>query len=68
METKIESVLHDQLNHAVINGAPIGSCQVLTYYKKPWQKGFIFNVPGLTNYKGYIEKDPIVKSTDVLYE
>ena len=68
METKIESVIQDQLNHAIVNGAPIASCQVLTYYKRPWQKGFIFNVPGLTNYRGFIEKDPTVQAEHVLYE
>ena len=67
METPLSTVIRDQLSHAVVNGAPIGSCQVLTYYKKPWQKGFIFNVPGLTNYRGFIEESPIIKDVEVLY-
>ena len=68
METPIDSVLKDQLTHAVVRGAPIASCQILTYYKKPWQKGFIFATPGLTNYRGFIMEDPIIQSDHILYK
>lgn len=67
LETRIDQTLNDQLSHAVVNGAPIASAQVLTYYKSPWRNGFILNEPGLTNYRGFIEEDPIVQSDHVLY-
>lgn len=67
LETRIDQTLNDQLSHPIINGAPIASVQLLTYYKAPWVNGFILNVPGLDNYRGFIEPDPIVKSDHVLY-
>lgn len=68
LETRIDQVLNDQLTHAIVNGAPLASVQILTYYKEPWNDGFILNVPGLTNYRGFIEPDPIVQSDHVLYK
>ena len=68
LNTTIESVIDEQLCHPIINGAPIASCQILTYYKDPWTNGFIFATPGLTNYRGFIEKEPTIKSNEVLYE
>ena len=66
--TKITSKeVTDQLCHPIINGKPIASCQILTYYKEPWTNGFILNTPGLTNYRGFIEESPIVESDHVLY-
>lgn len=67
LDTKIENTLNDQLTHAVTNSAPIAGVQLLTYYKEAWHNGFILNVPGLTNYRGFIEPDPIVQSDHVLY-
>ena len=68
LETRIDQVVNDQLTHPIIRGAPIASVQVLTYYKEPWNDGFILNVPGLTNYRGFIEPEPIVQSEHVLYK
>ena len=68
LETRIDQVINDQLTHPIIRGAPIASVQVLTYYKEPWNDGFILNVPGLTNYRGFIEPTPIVQSEHVLYK
>lgn len=68
LETRIDQVVNDQLTHPIIRGAPIASIQVLTYYKEPWNDGFILNVPGLTNYRGFIEPEPIVQSEHVLYK
>lgn len=68
LETRIDQVVNDQLTHPIIRGAPIASVQVLTYYKDPWVNGFILNVPGLTNYRGFIEPEPIVQSEHVLYK
>ena len=68
LETRIDQVVNDQLTHPIIRGAPIASIQVLTYYKDPWINGFILNVPGLTNYRGFIEPEPIVQSEHVLYK
>lgn len=67
LETRLDQTLNDQLTHAIVNGAPIASAQVLTYYKAPWRNGFILNEPGLTNYRGFVEADPIVQSDHVLY-
>ena len=67
LDTTIDRVLADQLCHPIINGKPIASCQILTYYKEPWTNGFIFNTPGLTNYRGYIEQEPTVISDHVIY-
>lgn len=67
LNTKIGSTINDQLTHAVVRGAPLVGVQVLTYYKAPWINGFILNTPGLINYRGFLEPDPIVKSTDVYY-
>ena len=66
--TTLGSMTTDQLTHRVVNGKPIASCQILTYYVDPWLKGFIFATPGLVNYRGYIEKFPTVNSDDVLYK
>ena len=67
LDTKISQVLNDQLTHCVVNGKPIASCQVLTYYKEPWQNGFVLNVKGLINYRGFIESDPTIVSNEVIY-
>ena len=67
LDTKIENTKTDQLTHAVINGAPLIGVQVLTFYKEAWNNGFILNVPGLTNYRGFIEPTPIVEADHVLY-
>lgn len=67
LETRISGCLTDQLTHGIQNGAPIASCQILTYYKAPWVNGFILNVPGLTNYRGFIEEEPIVQPDHELY-
>ena len=68
LSTKIENVKTHQLCHPIIRGAPIASCQVLIYHREPWTNGFVFNTPGLTNYRGFIEIDPTVESDEVLYE
>lgn len=68
LNTKISSVIDDQLSHSIVNGAPIASCQILTYYKEKWTNGFVFNTPGLTNYRGFIEIEPTVKEDDIIYK
>lgn len=35
------------------HGNIVTGTQVLTYYKAPWQNGWILNVPGLTNYRRF---------------
>lgn len=67
LETTIYSTLTDQLTHAVTNGAPIAGVQILLYYKDKWEDGFVFNTPGLTNYRGFIEANPIVNPEDIIY-
>lgn len=67
IDTKIDTCINDQLTHAVIGGKPIASIQVLTYYKEAWNKGFILNVPGLTNYRGFVEPDPVVEPDHIFY-
>lgn len=67
LDTRIDQVLNDQLTHGIVRGAPITSVQILTYYKAPWQNGFILATPGLTNYRGFIEEEPIVQADHELY-
>ena len=67
LSTVINQTLTDQLTHAVVGGRVIGGIQVLTYYRAPWVNGFVFNTPGLTNYRGFIESAPIVRSEHILY-
>ena len=50
-----------------INGAPLIGVQVLTFYKEAWNNGFVIAAPGLTNYRGFIEKTPIVEAENVIY-
>ena len=68
LSTTLDTVLSDQLTHAVVRGRLIASMQILTYYKKPWDNGFIFNTKGLTNYRGFIEPDPTIESDHILYK
>lgn len=68
IDTKISSVKTDQVTHRTLRAKPIASCQVLTYYKAPWNEGFILNVPGLTNYRGFIESEPVLVEDHVLYK
>ena len=67
LDTKLSQTLEDQLSHAIVRGAPIASVQLLKYYRAPWVNGFILNVPGLTNYRGFIEEEPIVQAEHELY-
>lgn len=45
LNTPLSSVQTDQLTHAVVRSKPIAGVQVLVYYKKPWDKGWVLNVP-----------------------
>lgn len=54
----------DELHH----GNMIAGVQVLTYYKAPWQNGFILNVPGLTNYRGFIQPTETIRPEEILYK
>ena len=65
--TRVDQVLTDQLTHVVLGGRSIASIQVLTYYKPRWNKGFVLNVPGLTNYRGFIEPEPLVDPDHIFY-
>ena len=68
IDTKLSSVLSDQITHRVIRGRPIASCQILLYYKEPWTNGWILNVPNLTNYRGFIENNGEIVPEWVLYK
>lgn len=68
IDTPISSVKTDQITHRIIRGKPLASCQILTYYKERWNDGFILNVPGLTNYRGFIEPEPLLQEDHVLYK
>ena len=67
IDTIINTVWTDQLTHAITSATVTASTQVLTYYKTPWQNGFVLNTPGLDNYRGYIEPKPDIKSDEVIY-
>ena len=57
----------DTLN-ASHHGNIIAGVQVLTYYKAPWQNGWILNVPGLTNYRGFIQPSDTIRPNEILYK
>ena len=42
--------------------------QILTYYKAPWINGWVLNVPGLTNYRGFIQPDENIRPNEILYK
>lgn len=67
LDTPLSSLLDHQLSHGVRRGEMIASVQLLSYYKAPWQNGFVLNVPGLTNYRGFIEKTPEVFAEHIIY-
>lgn len=67
LDTVISTTINDQLTHAIDNGKPIAGIQILTYYKEPYNNGFILNVPGLVNYRGFIEPDPTIEPDHILY-
>ena len=50
------------------HGNLVAGMQVLTYYKTPWQNGFILNVPGLTNYRGYLQPSGNIRPDEILYK
>ena len=68
IDTPLYSIKNDQITHRTIIGKLIASSQILTYYRDPWNDGFILNVKGLVNYRGFIESAPIVREEHVLYK
>lgn len=68
LDTPLSSCKSDQVSHRTFKGKPIASCQLLTYYREPWNDGFILNVPGLTNYRGFIEESPEIVGEHILYK
>lgn len=66
--TKVQTVYDWQLVHPSKSNMMFASVSVLPRYRTPWNKGFIFNVPGLDNYKGILTEDGIINNTDILYK
>lgn len=66
--TKVRTVYDWQLVHPSKSNMMFASVSVLPRYRTPWNKGFIFNVPGLDNYKGILTEDGIINNTDILYK
>lgn len=66
--TKVQTVYDWQLVHPSKSNMMFASVSVLPRYRTPWNKGFIFNVPGLDNYKGILTEDGILSNTDILYK
>lgn len=50
------------------HGNLVAGVQILTYYKVPWINGFILNVPGLTNYRGYLQPSGIIHPDEIMYK
>lgn len=50
------------------HGNLVAGMQVLTYYKTPWISGFIFNTPGLTNYRGFVQPEETIRPDEILYK
>lgn len=43
------------------------SCSIFTAYKAPFDKGFVWNTPGLSNYQGFLVDDETLKDDDTMY-
>lgn len=43
------------------------SCSIFTAYKAPFDKGFIWNTPGLSNYQGFLVDDETLKDDNTMY-
>lgn len=67
LDTVLSTVAGWQISHRVKSAVAQTSSQILVYHKEPWEDGFILNTPGLTNYRGFIEAEPIIKAGDELY-
>lgn len=68
LDTPVGSVKQDQITHRIIKGAPCVGVQILTYHKDPWKNGWILAIPGLTNYRGFIEPTGEIVPDWVLYK
>lgn len=66
--TKVQTVYDWQLCHPSKSNKMYASVLVRTKYREPWVKGFIFNQPGLENYKGILTADGILAADAVLYK
>lgn len=55
------------LNQRVKNCQANTSCVVYTAYAEPFEKGFIWNTPGKTNYQGFLVDDDTLKDDDTMY-
>ena len=67
LETALSVIWTNQLSHGKTSAQCVASMQLLTYYKAPWTNGFVLNVPGLSNYRGYIESEPLIEQDEVIY-
>lgn len=65
--TLIETVYDWQLVHPSKSNKMYASIFLRAVYKAPWVKGFLFNEPGLDNYKGFLFNDGILNENDILY-
>lgn len=65
--TKIQTVYDWQLCYPSRSNEMFASVSVIPRYKTPWEKGFIFNLPGLDNYKGILTNDGVLNNNDILY-
>lgn len=66
--TKVQTVYDWQLVHPSKSNKMFASVLVRTKYREPWVKGFIFNQPGLDNYKGILTADGVLTANAVLYK
>lgn len=65
---KIENILDwPLLNTVVRNCTANTSCVVYTAYKKPFEKGFIWNTPSKTDYQGFLIDEETLKEEDTMY-
>ena len=55
------------LNTRVKNCQANACCAIYTAYKAPFDKGFIWNTPGLSNYQGFLIDDDTLKEDDTMY-
>ena len=65
--TVLGSVWDWMLVHPQRSSEMFSAVQLITRYVAPWVKGFLFNVPGLDNYRGVLQADGVLQANSILY-
>jgi hypothetical protein len=66
-DTVIDDVIDWPITHRVENCKSNFKCVIYTAYKEPYERGFVWNEPGNTNYKGYLVDDETLQDEHTMY-